>query len=75
MTGRNSFFEVRAKYNSIKLNGKYDFEKAVDFIFLNKTCFNGLYRVNSKGDFNVPFGKYKNPMICDKENLLLVSFW
>lgn len=67
------FFDIRNKYNQIKLNGKYDFEKAADFIFLNRTCFNGLYRVNSKGEFNVPFGKYKNPLICDKENLLLIN--
>lgn len=42
-------------------------------IFLNKTCFNGLYRVNKNNDFNVPFANHKNPLICDKQNILKVS--
>lgn len=44
-------------------------ERASRFIFLNRTCYNGLYRVNNKGQFNVPFGRYKNPTICDEDRL------
>jgi len=49
-----------------------DIEKASRIIYLNRCCYNGLYRVNSKGYFNAPFGKYKNPKICNEENLKLV---
>lgn len=47
--------------------------RAARFIFLNKTCYNGLYRENRKGQFNVPFGRYKNPTICDADRLRLAS--
>lgn len=64
------FYDVRTTFNS-KTGG--DIERAAQLIFLNKTCFNGLYRVNSKDKFNVPIGSYKNPTICDPDNLLRVS--
>lgn len=69
------FYEKRSRYNELKVNENEteNLEKAVLFIFLNKTCFNGLYRVNSKGQFNVPFNNAKNPLLCDKDNLLACS--
>jgi DNA adenine methylase len=50
-----------------------DLESAARFIALNKTCYNGLYRVNQNGEFNVPFGKYRNPAICDRNRLRTAS--
>ena len=65
------FYEKRLRYNKLKVdeNDNKNLEKAALFIFLNKTCFNGLYRVNKKGEFNVPFNNARNPQICDEENL------
>ena len=65
------FYEKRTRYNELKISGteQENLEKAALFIFLNKTCFNGLYRVNSKGLFNVPFNNARNPLLCDEENL------
>ena len=66
---KSFYYDIRKKFNNVILNENTSTEKAAYFIFLNKTCFNGLYRVNHKGQFNVPMEKYKNPKICDEENL------
>lgn len=61
------YYQMRDKYNSNELSIE---ERAACFIFLNKTCFNGLYRVNTNGKFNVPFGRYKAPKICDEDVII-----
>jgi DNA adenine methylase len=61
------YYQVRASSSGTKL------ERAARLIYLNKTCFNGLYRENSKGQFNVPIGRYKNPGIFDPDNLYAVA--
>lgn len=67
---RDFFLDVRDRYNEKNLD---PIENTTKFIFLNRTCFNGLYRVNKKGLFNVPFGKYINPQICDPTTIRLDS--
>lgn len=61
------YYNMREKYNNDNFNNE---ERSACFIFLNKTCFNGLYRVNAEGKFNVPFGKYKRPKICDEKLIM-----
>lgn len=64
------YYEIRQQYNDAMFLGPDDeVEMAASYIYLNKTAFNGLYRVNSRGEFNTPFGRYTNPKICDHENL------
>ena len=67
------YYSVRERFNVLKSAGTESIEVSALFIFLNRTCFNGLYRVNSHGAFNVPQGGYKNPTICDERNLIAVS--
>jgi DNA adenine methylase len=64
------YYDKRDKFN---LRDCSNVDHAALFIFLNRTCFNGLYRVNKSNKYNVPMGRYKNPTICDKSNLLAVS--
>lgn len=69
------FYNIRKEYNSYRITeNELSIKRAGEFIFLNRTCFNGLYRVNKNGEFNVPGGKYKNPTICDSSNLRNLSY-
>ena len=81
---REYFYKNRSRFNELVLKKirvvkskkslkKDHIEMAALLIFLNRTCYNGLYRVNRNGLFNVPIGNYKNPLICDTDNLKVVS--
>jgi DNA adenine methylase len=73
------YYEVRDEFNSnlVKIDfskhGEDWIKRAAQILFMNKTCFNGLFRFNQKGEFNVPAGRYKNPKILDEQNLIKVS--
>ncbi|MEO0248380.1 MAG: Dam family site-specific DNA-(adenine-N6)-methyltransferase, partial [candidate division WOR-3 bacterium] len=64
---REDYYRIRAE------RPRSPIKRAARLIYLNRTCYNGLYRVNSKGEFNVPYGRYKNPRIYDPDNILAVS--
>lgn len=72
------FYKIRDRYNQQMLAFEYSHyndewvERAAYLIFLNKTCYNGLFRQNQQGEFNVPYGRYVNPTICDTENIRAV---
>lgn len=67
---KDAYYRVRARYNRADLG---EAEHAATFLYLNKTCFNGLHRVNRRGEFNVPAGRYKNPRILDADALRAAS--
>lgn len=67
------YYDIRALDRDKDFDKLSKVKRASRFIFLNRTCFNGLYRVNRRGQFNVPYGKYKNPKIVDEKNILSCS--
>ncbi|MGL5806575.1 MAG: DNA adenine methylase, partial [Xenococcaceae cyanobacterium] len=70
---RDYYYELRDVDRTFEYKNWSDVRKASRFIYLNKTCFNGLYRLNSKGQFNTPIGRYTNPTILDEKNLIACS--
>ncbi|MBN2230287.1 MAG: DNA adenine methylase [Candidatus Thorarchaeota archaeon] len=70
---KERFYKIRSEFNRAKASKERSLIQAIRLMYLNKTCFNGLYRVNSKGEFNVPYGGYKNPSFYDEDNLKEVS--
>ena len=69
---KDYYYQVRSQFNSTTDHNDA-VTRTAQLIFLNRTCFNGLFRVNSQGDFNVPMGKYKNPRICNADNLRAIA--
>ena len=70
---KEHFYAVREEDRDEFYRQRPAVERAARIVYLNKTCFNGLFRTNKDGYFNVPYGKYKDPLICDEENILAVS--
>lgn len=70
---REYFMQIRSWDRQPDFQRRSPVERAARTIFLNRTCYNGLYRLNKKGQFNAPFGYYKNPLICDPDNLRTVG--
>lgn len=71
--GSKYYYEIRELDRDPNFSSMKDVAKAARLIYLNKTCYNGLYRVNSQGLFNTPYGRYKNPSICEKEVLRAIN--